>query len=81
MTRTAWSSAVSTHYTRVEWRKLFILPGDSRGLPGTEEISDTDSGLTVGGCQGREDPSHMEGSWLTFTLEVRNSALDWIFIF
>ena len=26
------------------------LSGDSRGLPGAEEISDTDSGLTVGGC-------------------------------
>lgn len=28
----------------------FILSGDSRGLSGTQEISDTDSGLTVGGC-------------------------------
>lgn len=82
MTWTVRSSTVSSHYARVEWRKLFILPGDSRGLPGTEEISDADSGLTVGGCQGREeDTSHKEGSWLTFTLEVRNSALNWIFIF
>ena len=81
MTLTVRSSSVSTHYTRVEWRKLFILSGDSRGLPGTEEVSDADSGLPVGGCQGGEDPSHMGASWLTFTLEVRNSALNWVFIF
>lgn len=80
MTLTIRSGTVGTRRTRVEWREPFILSGDGRGLPGTE-ISDADSGLTVGGCQGREDPSHVEGSWLTFTLEVRNSALNWIFIF
>ena len=50
VTVTAWSNTVSPWEASVEHRKLFILSGDSRGLPGAEMTSDSDSGLTGAGC-------------------------------
>lgn len=45
-----WSNIVSFWEVFVEYRKLFILFGDSRGFFGVEMIFDLDFGLIGVGC-------------------------------